>query len=240
MYKNGFAMCVMHNGKILKETDRRVTIPFDSHYQVRLINKNSKRCSCDLFINGEKVERFRIDRFKSMDIERFIDGNNDMGRKFRFISLKSNDVKDKNDIDNGLIEAHFYLESNESHIREIHHYHYDHIIREDSYIPPYIPPYKYPYTDLIPLSPMYNTDNSGAVNLSFSSYNTSNLGATVRGNQSNQKFMNVDDMELENTSVILKLKLFGGDIELIRQYCAGCGRKSRQGDKYCGNCGIKY
>ena len=262
MFKNNFVMCVLHNGNVLDEIDRKLKIPFGSEYKVRLINKNTKRCACDLFMNGEKVGRFILNPGETSDIERFIDGNLQQGKKFTFVDLQNNKVIDNNNFENGIIEAHFYLEK-QPEIKEIHHHH-DHY--HDRYIPYYIELYPYWDHPYKPYNPFYFTlDNTNreiqctnggggtttSANCNISASNTSNIkqkfnlcscneGAIVRGKESSQKFVEVFGYVFESKATILKLKLVNGKLVIMGKYCIGCGRKRKHSDNFCSNCGNKY
>ena len=108
MYQEGYVLCVINKGHVLPEEDRRVRLPYNSEFKTRLINKHSYDSGCDLIINGEKIARFLISAGESVNVERFLDGNLSSGKRFTFVSMKDERVKNTIDIENGLIEAHFY------------------------------------------------------------------------------------------------------------------------------------
>ncbi len=264
MYKNDYVMCLIKDGHILEEVDRKVRLPFGAEYKVRLKNKHSKRCAVDLIINGEKVSRFILDSNETTDIERFLDGNLSSGKRFQFASLHDGRVKDKQNFENGLVEAHFFQEE-EPQIREIHHHH-DHWDRKpyvplpDPY-PPYPehpwPGYPTPYCEDMnkiiqrkastgggTCSRLQVGDNNYAMpgeGMTFSMNCSADLpGSTVRGSESKQEFREVSGYTFSSTSTILKLKIVNGEVRSTTRYCSGCGRKRKHGNKYCSNCGTQY
>ena len=247
MFKSNYVLALIANGRVLEEdNNRKVRMPFGQEYKTRLINKHYKRCACDLIVDGEKVARFVINAGETADIERFVDGSNSSGRRFKFVSIHDSAVKDKNNIEAGIVEAHFYLEKDKP-IEHHHHHYHERIIEKPIY-----PPWK-------PYEPYWcYTNNGGTFDLncdptigggpamSFNCCSAKGMsagdvpGATVRGSESDQKFSDVFGLEFESEATILKLKIINGDMEASVKYCTGCGRKKKHGDKYCSNCGSQY
>ena len=64
-------------------------------------------------------------------------------------------------------------------------------------------------------------------------------GATVRGSESEQRFSEISGLEFDSVATILKIKLVNGVYQITSRYCSGCGRKRKDGDKFCPNCGNK-
>lgn len=92
-YKNKFIVCVIVDGKIIKELDNgQIDIPFGSEYKIRLRNKHDRRAVCKLFIDGENVSDggFIIEANSFVDIERPAN----VEKKFKFVSLDSEEAHD--------------------------------------------------------------------------------------------------------------------------------------------------
>jgi len=259
MYKNGYVLALIADGNVLEEDDsKRVCMPFGTEYKARLINKNYERCAADLLINGEQIARFIVNAGETVDIERYLDGNLNSGKRFKFTSLNDSQVKNKKDIDNGIVEVHFYKERKKSDpiiIKEEHHHHYDRY----PYIPPVSPWPKQPW---YPYNPWYYCEGNGG-NITFNNSKGMSAsggsaiisdvcstptscrsmaelsGATVRGSESQQSFKEISGYEFESTTTILKLKIVNGEPAISVKYCNGCGRKRRDGEKYCPSCGTK-
>lgn len=239
MYKSGYVAALKCNGNIIEEdSSKRMFLPFGSEYEVRLINKNNTNCKADLTINGEIVGSFFINAGATADIERYLDGSNYKGKKFKFTHLNDTGVKDKNDIDNGFIEVSFYPEKPKPDpivIKE-HHYHYDTIPNK-----PYGPKPMWYGTE-------FTNDMSfgGSVGMA-ANYCSSDMkvassspaieGATVRGSDSDQKFETVHNKEFEAVATTMRLKIFNGEIKVANKYCSGCGKKNTYGHKFCPSCG---
>jgi ribosomal protein L40E len=115
VYSNHFVMCVMVDGKPLKEkADGTVQIPMNSEYAIRFKNKNSRRALVKFTLDGEDASGggYVIDGHKDIEIRRF----SDRDQTFKFVDLNSGEaqLEGKNgpntDGSKGVIEAKFYLE----------------------------------------------------------------------------------------------------------------------------------
>ena len=239
MYKNGYVLAILANGNPVDESpERTIQLPFGTEYKVRMINKNNKRCAADLVVNGEQIARFIVGSGETLDVERFLDGNLNSGKRFKFTHLNDPAVKSKKDIDNGLVEVFFYEEKELKPIvirEEHHHHHWDH----------------YPLKPQAPYVPWMDPWNSGYkecdnfVSLNYCSTGGKGMsactdGATVRGSESKQEFQKVSGYEFNPVPIALKIKIINGEIAIASKYCASCGRKRRHGDSFCSNCGNKY
>jgi len=114
-YSNHFVMCVLVNGKPLKErADGVVVIPFGAEYTLRFKNKNSRRALVKFSIDNEDASGggYVIPAHKDIDIRRF----SDRDQTFKFVDLHSDEAQldGKNgpnwDGSKGVIEAKFFLE----------------------------------------------------------------------------------------------------------------------------------
>ena len=89
MHKNNFVMAVKVDGKVLREFDGKVYLPFGSEYKILLKNLSSIRASVKVSIDGVDVlggNSLIIDGNRSMDLARFLDnGDMERGNAFKFI-----------------------------------------------------------------------------------------------------------------------------------------------------------
>lgn len=115
MYSNHFVMCVLVNGKPLKErADGIVTIPLGAEYTIRFKNKNSRRAMVNFTIDGENASGngYVIGGHQDVEIKRFADRD----QMFKFVHLESDEAQldgkngPNHDGSKGVIEAKFYLE----------------------------------------------------------------------------------------------------------------------------------
>lgn len=88
MYQNKFITALKVNGKVLREVKDTVFIPFGQEYSILLKNLNSVRALVNIQIDGQEVcpNGLVLDANREVDLERFIkDGNLSAGNKFKFI-----------------------------------------------------------------------------------------------------------------------------------------------------------
>ena len=111
MYKEGYVLSVFKNEDSIREIDGRVYLPFENEYKVRLRNRNTYDCVCDLYIDGKRVSNlgeFVISANSYVDVERFVDHSYTEGKKLQFVPVTDSRVEDPGSSDNGWIEARFY------------------------------------------------------------------------------------------------------------------------------------
>jgi len=264
MYKNKL-ICVVKddNGKILREYDDTVYIPFGNEYKLSLKSLGTKKAVASIKIDGTDVlDGNQIILYPDIEtnIERFIINNNfNQGNKFKFIEKTqeiSNFRGDK--IDDGLIEIKFQFEKD-----------------KQSYITPGVPfrmidssewhwNEKYYYFDntfdgstvrgmtlgrSLCDSP-HCADNIQCSTISNAYYASTveqpNDGITVKGSISNQGFSYGYIGELESTiyTMVIKLKGKTNQTEVSKPIylktniqCPTCGRKYKTNFKFCPNCG---
>ncbi len=263
-YDSQFAICVLHNGRVLRENNRGVVyIPYDGEYKVRLKNKHPYlRAKASVSIDGRSVSNlgdFILQTGETLDLERFLDHSMTDGNRFKFVPLSDGRVADPTDHNNGLIKVEFY--------------------RELVYIPPKIEPWPIRKQTSYGVGPRTggrgtscnptwvgeNLNDSVAVNWVDSSNTLTNsippiadegAGATIEGGHSGQEFVYGNDFSTESypNGVTLTLQLKG--LERSRweyeddihprprrrriKYCPGCGAHRRNLEKFCGECGTAY
>ncbi len=116
MYKEKFVLSIVHGGYPVKETgnnyNRQVAIPFNSEYKILLKNKNDRKCTASVFIDGRPVSKigdFIINANGSLHLERFLDSSLKEGKKFKFVPLTDPSVDDPTSTQNGIIKVEFRL-----------------------------------------------------------------------------------------------------------------------------------
>jgi len=259
MYKDKFILSIIHDGYPVREfgerENKRVALPFNSEYKIRLKNKNNKGCTAKVFIDDKQVSKLGdliINANGTIDLERFIDGSLDSGKKFKFVPLDHPDVDDPTSSENGIIRVEFRLAKRENGIKiNVEPFTYKPWNWDDwQFTKPYNP-WSGSTGDFIVYNSGFHSDGShdGSVQMSFSSnfisdnMNSLEDGATIEGGRSNQSFI-YSNLDVEDFATILQLKIVGikdskqAD-KLIYQYCSKCGSKVKRSDKFCFNCGNK-
>lgn len=268
MYKDKFVLSVLHDGHPVREFgsrgDKKVALPFDGEYKVRLKNKNNRGCTARVFIDGKQVSKLGdliINANGTIDLERFVESSLEHGKKFKFVPLDHPDVDDPTSSDNGIIKVEFRLARKENGIRvNIGSITWKPWDWDDHKRPTFIgdPPYEgttggdFGYHSESrsngPASVSYcfsahGVDGSGAEIAKASPCNVED-GATVEGGRSNQSFAYSELDVVDFPTTVLQLKIVGikdtkqAD-KLIYRYCSKCGSKVKRDDRFCRECGKK-
>jgi len=110
---NEFTLSIVHDGYPVREIDKRVAIPFDTEYLIRLKNEHDRKCTAKVFIDGTPVSKlgdFILGAKAEIDLERFLDSSLTEGKRFKFVRLSHPDVDDPNREENGIVRVEFRLE----------------------------------------------------------------------------------------------------------------------------------
>lgn len=258
MYKDKFVLSVIHDEYPVREfgerENKRVALPFNSEYKIRLKNKNSKGCTARVFIDDKKATMLGdliISAGTSVNLERFIDNSLEVGKKFKFVSLMDPNVDDPTSSGNGIIRVEFRLAKKENGIKiNVEPFTYKPWNWHDWRFPEYSP-WSGSSGDPVVYNSDLRSDGSydGSVQISFSSnfvsdnVNSLEDGATVEGGHSNQSFI-YSNLDVEDFATILQLKIVGikdskkAD-DFIYRYCSNCGYKVKRSDKFCSKCGSR-
>lgn len=113
MYKERFVVVIKQNGRILRERDGVVTLPFGSEYSLLFKNLESVKAVVNVFIDGEDVldgNSVIVHPNSSLDFKGFMLGTR-VGNKFKFINKTKRIADYRGDrIDDGLVRVEFKFE----------------------------------------------------------------------------------------------------------------------------------
>ncbi len=242
-YSKGLVASIKCNGKILRDNDNIIYIPFLSEYSILFKNLTSKKCCISIEIDGEDIlnnNKIIINSNETQEIERFFNNDINKGHKFKFIKKTEKIIDFRGDrIDDGIIriEYQFEKENKTSYIINEHFHYYN--------IPSYpdFNPYIY-YNNIISTTPQINNNDISCNTISSININE---GITVRGNESHQSFSYAQINELEDKKYTIIFKLNGYDNknnELKKEInvkdkliCNICGTLNKSFNKYCRECG---
>lgn len=117
MFKNNFVVAVKASGKVLREFDDTVYLPFGTEYSILLKNLFRKKVKVHVKIDGQDAldgKNLIIDPHDSIDLKRFIkNGNLDAGNAFKFIEKTEKIEKYRgNRAEDGLITVEYEFETN--------------------------------------------------------------------------------------------------------------------------------
>jgi len=255
VYKDNFIVVIKNKGKIMRELDGSVKLPFGSEYSILLKNKDSRTAVANIEIDGEDVmsgHKYIVPANSTRELKGFLKGMN-AKNKFRFIKKTKEISEFRGDrLDDGLVRIEFWYEQKQEQ--------------------PWIT-YKNDWPLNIDLG-NYKNSNRGFTNDTSGLYYMSNTtsftdgdldavvsclynntspasdeGITVKGSKTNQKFQYGCVGTLENNSSVIIIKLVGETKKVNRVFkvikpitvrtkiqCPTCGKKWRSSMKFCGNC----
>lgn len=244
MYSNKLAAAIKYNGKVLREFKDTVYIPFASEYSILVKNLETRRAIVNIYIDGDCVtgSGLVLNAGQEVDLERFIkNGNLSEGNRFKFIERTGNIEQHRGvKLEDGLIRIEHQFE----HIRPI--------------INDYGHPLKTFYNDGgSGIYPQGSTLRSMNISCSTSSYDATSVnsshsllndvGITVPGSQSNQKFSVASWFPTENIKHSMVIKLLGQTIDNVqvtrpvtvkhKPKCTTCGKQNKATAKFCVECG---
>lgn len=257
-YKDRFVAAVKCGGRILREKDGVVYLPFGSEYSILLKNLESRKASIQVSIDGQDVldgKSLLLNPNSSLDLERFVESL-DKGNKFRFIQKTEEIVEHRGDkVDDGIVRVEFAFEQITKHVNLVEHITHDHYHSHRHY-PCYwwYPTYSY-YTTSDGYSGNSNWTSASTAKSSMQASNTCFLsqssplpdeGITVRGSESYQNFQKGYIGVLDPSEVII-LRLrgegsTGKDIEKPitvkdKVECETCGTSLLPTVNFCVKCG---
>lgn len=242
VYKNSFVVCVKVNGRILRDYNSIINLPFGSEYSILLKNLESRKAVVSVEIDGEDVldgDRLIVDPNSKVELEGF-KKRDKVTNKFKFIE-KTEEIEEHrgNKAEDGLIRVEVQFEKKHEPIN------WSYTIKYDPYL---YHPYKEYYWvgDNILRSSGGSYDCCSYTNqVITANCSTSNNeeGITVKGSDDvNQGFVVGYTRTLEDSTTVIVIKLKGSTnnkkVEKCisvkdKLQCPSCGRKYRSDMKYC-------
>ncbi len=247
VFKNDFVVTVKCRGKILREKDGTVYLPFGAEYSILMKNLSNRKALVEIEIDGEDVlngNKLIVSPNSTEELERYLKDLKE-GNRFKFIE-KTQDISEYrgDKIEDGIVRVSYRFEK-EKPVE---------VIQRTVYVDDYYPRSHYPrpYYEPIWWSSSDGVNEGTTVNYSsevncFSqSLGYSEDGITVPGSISNQEFKYGDIGELEDHSHVITLQLKGqiDEQEVTKPFtvksklvCSTCGKKNEGNMNFCGKCG---
>jgi hypothetical protein len=232
MYKNMLACAIKSSGKVLREFEDQVFLPFNQEYEIFIKNKNSVRASVKIEIDGVDVTEgisLVVNPNDEIELERFIkNGNLLHGNRFKFIQ-RSEKIEKHHGIkaEDGLVRIEFQFEKVYQYAQPI----YQPWVAPQWKVDPLFPYQVNCYSGILRgnnagnISPTTGSlisgnavcssisGNAASTTLAASSVNTSAnvdlVGITAPGSVSDQEFKNVNNFALEPQKHVIILRLLG-------------------------------
>jgi hypothetical protein len=266
MFSKNIVIAVKKDGKVLRESNGEVQIPFNSEYSLLIKNLESRKAVLKVSIDGNDV----LDGHKivllpnvSIDLEGFLK-DSVAKNKFKFIE-RTEKIEDfrGTKVDDSMIRAEFWFEKEQPIVQEItysHHHDYWYVLPYDPYWNHPTVTWKYNGGTIADGGLSYTTTNGSNYsnrtfvtgksidNTNCNSVNVNNdIGITVKGNEIHQDFSStyVGNLEDQSHVIVLKLKGYSGNSIKIEKplfvreklECEICGTKNDSSSKFCKECG---
>lgn len=258
MYANKLVASLKANGKILREFKDTVYIPFGSEYSILLKNLDTRKVIVNVYIDNDNMtpNGFVLYGGQEVDLERSIKNNNlNEGNRFKFIERTGAIEKHRGiKLEDGLVRVEYQFE------KVIPNLQVNYINNNNWWSNTYSTPGNWTSSAFRGTSrgtsSGLSTSNALLQN-SVESYSTSasctnasytnDVGITVPGSVSNQKFNTASwfATEAEKHSIVLKLLGETPDNKPITQAvtvknkpkCVTCGKQNKATAKFCTECG---
>ncbi len=245
MYESKLAAAIKVNGKVLREFKDTVHIPFGSEYTILLKNLNTTRAVVNVFIDGDDTVPggLVIDPGREVDLERWVkNGNLTEGNRFKFIERTGSVEQHRGiGIEDGLVRVEFQFEQPRPVINP-------------GWITASGSNNIYPQGGIMRGSKMSGVGSTGdwagpSYDITCSTatsagvnYSNNDVGITVPGSHSTQKFQTTYVGALESVKHSMVFKLFGGTMPnpitvKHKPKCVTCGKQNKFNAKFCQECG---
>lgn len=186
MHKSKLVACIKASGKVLREDNETVRLPFGTEFSIYLKNLNTVRASVKIEIDGKDVldgTSLVIDANNELNLERFIkNGNMQAGNRFKFVERNSKIEQTRGiKAEDGLVRIEFSFEKIQQDPLKAYKEMMDEWAKKKEYIPvpyPVYPkPWKYDWYGLdIYGNPYYKPDYP--YYKSFVNYDSRGIGAS--------------------------------------------------------------
>ena len=114
MFKHNFVATIKCGGKILREKDGEVFLPFGAEYSILLKNLDTRRAVVRISIDGTDVlcgETLVVNGGSDLELERFLDTLT-KGNRFRFIEKTEQISEHRGDhVDDGIVRIEYQFEA---------------------------------------------------------------------------------------------------------------------------------
>lgn len=113
MYKERFIAVIKHNGKVLRERNDVVSLPFGSEYSLQLKNLESRKAVVNVSVDSEDVldgHSLIVQPNSTLELKGFMDGMSAKNR-FKFIKKTKEIADHRGDrLDDGIVRVEFRFE----------------------------------------------------------------------------------------------------------------------------------
>lgn len=266
MFNKDFVVAIKVNGKILREVQDVVYLPFGSEYSILLKNVSTRKAQVNVSIDGQDVTEdchLIIKANESTELKRFIRNRNlDTGNAFKFIEKTAQIEQFRgNKIDDGLITVSYEFEKEKPQFygyplqnntyaktQEISDPNWQDILRRSTLKGGNLTSNASSSVNYSQVVPDSFTPHGSTIiaSQSYLDNNYNDSGVTAPGSIVNQQFTPTSSLVTDGIKHSITLQLKGGDgtrkvqnaltVKKV-QRCIMCGTNTKQTAKFCHNCG---
>jgi hypothetical protein len=181
MHRKNFVAAIRVNGKVLRESNDRVELPFGSEYSILLKNLDTVRQQAQISIDGKDATSWLVlNPGEKLNIERFLGADKNRGNRFKFIERTERIEEHRGiQVEDGLIRIEFKRERIYEAPKVEHVYRQYHDWYSSGW--PYYPHYVYNPGYHFINSPSYHFINSPSwTTIGSSTAGTSNIATVMR------------------------------------------------------------
>ena len=255
MMKEKLVTGIKVNGKVMREIQNTIYIPFGANYSIFLKNLNTKKAQVNIEIDGEDIldgNALIIDSNSSLNLERWLVGGLKTGPKLKFVQ-KTEQIRGTKEetLMDGIVKISYRFE------KRIVYQEYTTLYNQPYYYgnQPYYygnQPYVYFNSGETPnvFKPVTTCHVSGehivSDDVSLNSYQENEDGMTVKGGDINQRFQEgyIGSLEYAEHVICFNLK---GDINQksieepitvkTKINCSKCNFSNKSSYRFCTQCG---
>lgn len=262
MYESKMAAAIKVKGKVLREFKDTVYVPFGSEYSILLKNLNTTRAVVNVYIDGDDMVPGGIvlNAGQEVDLERSVkNGNLNEGNRFKFIE-RSGAVEQHRGVklEDGLVRVEFQFEKpapvyNSPWISASGGLNYPAGVRSPTYnVNGVMRSVDFSAGEAMKASATsatnvtlqsMNITASASAHEGMATMDWNDVGITVPGSKSEQKFSTTYVGALESTKHSMVFKILGGEAvkEAVtvkhKPKCVTCGKHNKATAKFCVECG---
>jgi hypothetical protein len=257
VFQNNFVAVVVCNGRILREHDGAVTLPFGSDYSLKLKNLESRKALVSVSIDGQDVlngKQLIVAPDSDALLDGFMDGS-EVHSRFRFIRKTQEVIEHRGDgLDDGIIRIEYRFEEHKPVYVPVYHEHHHHNYHH-YYHRPFWSNVTYRSTSGGSESQTGDTAVKSlssadvSINTAFTPTPAEDEGITVRGGDTHQHFSQGYIGTTESQSHVITIRLRGTtDSGVVvekpvttrdKLECPSCGKRWKSSQKFCGGCGTR-
>lgn len=256
MYNHKLAVALKSAGKVLREFEETVYVPFGNEFSVLIKNLNSVRALVKIEIDGEDVgdgTKFIVDPNSDVELERFLKNHNlKNGNRFKFIERTNNIEQHRGiGVEDGIIRIEFNFEKVLS-LQPTYDWNNHWNTPYGSNLRGMTGNSTFTASNGIAGNHTLTSNNIGAnVNADVANYscdiNVNDAGLTVPGSISDQEFKDGVWFPTEVETHVIVLQMLGqteDNQQVIKPVtvkakskCTTCGRTNKATSKFCTDCG---